>query len=102
MFNDKHSIGAYYQNNMNRHHTTGTMPSEVWLNGALLDRYNSNASNIFAALPCHNVNLYYNGIVGKFTFDFNAGFLWYKNRELSLSDELSERGDAGVLPAVLS
>lgn len=93
MFNDKHSIGAYYQNNWNRHHTTGTIPSEVWLNGALLDRYNSDVNNRFSALPRHNVNLYYNGIVGKFTFDFNADFLWYKNRELSLSEELSETGD---------
>ena len=93
MFNDKHSIGAYYQNSWNRHHTTGTIPSEVWQNGALLDRYNSDVNNRSTALPCHNVNLYYNGIVGKFTFDFNADFLWYKNRELSLSDELSETGD---------
>lgn len=93
MFNDKHSIGAYYQNSWNRHHTTGTIPSEVWLNGALLDRYNSDVNNRFSALPRHNVNLYYNGIVGKFTFDFNADFLWYKNRELSLSEELSETGD---------
>lgn len=93
MFNDKHSIGAYYQNIWNRHHTTGTIPSEVRLNGALLDRYNSDVNNRFSALPRHNVNLYYNGIVGKFTFDFNADFLWYKNRELSLSEELSETGD---------
>ena len=93
MFNDKHSIGAYYQNSWNRHHTTGTILSEVWQNGALLDRYNSDVNNRSTALPRHNVNLYYNSIVGKFTFDFNADFLWYKNRELSLSDELSETRD---------
>ncbi|MBP3299760.1 MAG: TonB-dependent receptor [Muribaculaceae bacterium] len=93
MFNDKHSIGAYYQNSWNRHHTSGTIPSEVWLNGALLDRYNSNLNNSFTAVPRHNVNLYYNGTVGKFNIDFNADYLWYKNRELSLSDELSEMGD---------
>ena len=93
MFNDKHSIGAYYQNSWNRHHTTGTIPSEVWQNGALLDRYNSDVNNRSTALPRHNVNLYYNSIVGKFTFDFNADFLWYKNREFSLSDELCETRD---------
>lgn len=93
MFNDKHSIGAYYQNSWNRHHTTGTIPSEIRQNGALLDRYNSDVNNRTTALPRHNVNLYYNGIVGKFTLDFNADYLWYKNRELSLSDELSETGD---------
>lgn len=93
MFNDKHSIGAYYQNSWNRHHTTGTIPSEVWLNGALLDRYNSDVNNKSTALPRHNANLYYNGTVGKFNIDFNADYLWYKSRELSLSDELSETGD---------
>lgn len=93
MFNDKHSIGAYYQNSWDRHHTSGTIPSEVWQNGVLLDRYNSDVNNRSTAVPRHNVNIYYNGIVSKFTFDFNADFLWYKNRELSLSDELSETGN---------
>lgn len=93
MFNDKHSIGAYYQNSWDRHNTPGTIPSEVWQNGVLLDRYNSDVNNRSTAVPRHNVNIYYNGIVSKFTFDFNADFLWYKNRELSLSDELSETGD---------
>ena len=93
MFNEKHSIGAYYQNSWNRHHTTGTIPSEVWLNGTLFDRYDSDVNNRFTALPCHNINLYYSGTVGKFNIDFNADYIWYKNRELSLSDELSEAGD---------
>lgn len=93
MFNDKHSIGTYYQNSWNRHHTTGTIPSEVWQNGALLDRYDSDVNNRSIDLPRHNVNFYYNGIVGKFNIDFNADYLWYKSRELSLSEELSEIGD---------
>lgn len=93
MLNDKHSIGAYYQNSWNRHHLTGSIPSEVWQNGALLDRYNSDVNNRTTALPRHNVNFYYNGMVGKFNIDFNADYIWYKNRELSLSDELSETGD---------
>ena len=93
MFNDSHSIGAYYQNSWNRHHTTGTIPSEVWLNGTLLDRYNSDLNNRFTALPCHNINMYYNGTVGRFNLDFNADYLWNKNRETAFSDELSELGD---------
>lgn len=93
MFNDKHSIGAYYQNSWNRHHLSGKIPSEIWQEGILLDRYNSDVNNRSTALPRHNVNLYYNGLVGKFKFDFNADYLWYKNRELSLSDEVSAIGD---------
>ncbi len=93
IFNDKHSIGAYYQNSWNRHHTTGTIPSEVWLNEALLDRYNSDVNNRSTALPRHNANIYYHGTVGKFDIDFNADYLWYKSRELSLNDELSATGE---------
>lgn len=97
MFNEKHSIGAYYQNSWNRHHTTGIIPSEVWLDGGLLDRYNSDVNNKSTALPRHYANLYYNGVVGNLTIDFNADYLWYKNRELSVSDELSEAGDDRIV-----
>lgn len=93
MFNDKHSIGAYYQNSWNRHHTTGTIPSEVRQNGTLLDRFDSDVNNRSTSLPCHDINLYYNGTVGRFNIDFNADYLWTKNCETALSDELSEMGD---------
>lgn len=93
MFNEKHSIGAYYQNSWNRHHLNGIIPSEVWQDGVLLERYNSDVDNSSTALPRHNVNLYYNGTVSNFNFDFNADYLWYKSRGLSLSDELSEKGE---------
>ncbi|MDE7153209.1 MAG: TonB-dependent receptor [Muribaculaceae bacterium] len=93
LFNDKHNIGAYYQNSLNRHHTTGSIPSEVWLDETILDMYNSDVNNRSTELPRHNANLYYNGVVGKLTIDFNADWLWYKNRELSLSNEVSEAGE---------
>lgn len=93
MFNEKHSIGAYYQNSWNRHHINGIIPSEVWQDGLLLERYNSDVDNSSTALPRHNVNLYYNGTIGNFNFDFNADYLWYKSSGLSLSDELSEKGE---------
>lgn len=97
IFNEKHSIGAYYQNSWNRHHTTGIIPSEVWLDGGLLDRYNSDVNNKSTALPRHYANLYYNGVVGNLAIDFNADYLWYKNRELSVSDELSEAGEDRIV-----
>ena len=93
MINDRHSIGAYYQNSWNRHHTDGTIPSEIWQDGALLDRYNSDVHNQSTALPRHYANLYYNGTVGKLNIDFNADYLWYKSRELTFNNELSEMGD---------
>lgn len=100
MINDRHSVGAYYQNSWNRHRLIGAIPSEVWQNGILLDRYNSDVNNKSTALPRHYVNLYYNGTVGKFSIDFNADYIWYKNRELSLSDELSEMGEDRTVSTV--
>lgn len=93
LLNDKHSIGAYYQNSWNHHHLTGSIPSYVWRDGSLIDHYDSDVDNKSTALPRHYANLYYNGQYGKLTIDFNADYLWYKNRESSLSDELSEIGD---------
>ncbi len=93
MFNDRHSIGAFYQNSRNRHHTTGIIPSEVWQDGVLINRYSSDVDNRSTELPRHYANLYYNGQAGKFSIDFNADYLWYKSRELSLSDELSLTGE---------
>ncbi len=66
IFNDKHSIGAYYQNSWNRHHLSGAIPSEVWQNGNLQDRYNSDVNNKSTALPRHYANLYYSGLLGEF------------------------------------
>lgn len=100
MINDRHNLGAYYQNSWNRHHTTGVIPSEVWHNNVLLDRYNSDVNNRSVALPRHYGNLYYNGQVGKITIDFNADYLWYKSRELSLSNEFSELGEDRVANTV--
>lgn len=93
IINERHSIGAYYQNSWNRHHTHGTIPSEIWQDGSLLDRYNSDVHNQSTAVPRHSANVYYNGIVGKLNIDFNADYLWYKSRELTFNNELSEMGD---------
>ena len=93
LINDRHSIGAYYQNSWNRHHTDGSIPSEIWQNGTLLDLYNSEVHNRSIAVPRHYANIYYNGIIGKLNIDFNADYIWYKSREVTLNNELSERGD---------
>ena len=97
MINDRHSIGAYYQNSRNRHHTDGTIPSEIWEGGLILDRYNSEVHNKSTAVPRHYANLYYNGSVGKLDIDFNADYIWYKSRELTFNNELSEMGDDRVV-----
>ena len=44
----------------------GAIPSEVWQNGTLLDRYNSDVNNKSTALPRHYANLYYNGYMSEY------------------------------------
>ncbi|MDE7119270.1 MAG: TonB-dependent receptor, partial [Muribaculaceae bacterium] len=92
MFNDRHSIGARWQSGWNRHHLTGAIPGEVWRGEMLIDRYNSSVDNRSTALPRHEASLYYNGSVGRLAIEFDADGLWYKNRETSVSDEVSESG----------
>lgn len=92
MINDRHSVGAYYQNSWNRHTIDGSIPSEVWQNDRLLDRYATSAHQKSTALPRHCANMYYNGSMGKLDVDFNADLLWYKNREAALNEEVSEVG----------
>ncbi|MDE6683493.1 MAG: outer membrane beta-barrel family protein, partial [Muribaculaceae bacterium] len=58
----------------------------------MIDKYDSDVNNRSVALPRHYANFYYSGIVGKFNIDFNADYIWYKNRESSTSDEESETG----------
>ena len=93
MINDRHSIGAYYQNSWNRHFTDGTIPSEIWQDGAFHDFYNSDVHNHATAVPRHYANLYYNGVIGNLDIDFNADYIWYKSRETTFNNELSQMGD---------
>lgn len=88
--NDRHSIGAYYQNSWNRHTSTGSMPSEIWQHGTLVNRTATDVDNSNVALPRHSANLYYSGSAGRLGIDFNADFLWYKNRDSSTNDESDE------------
>ena len=92
MIDDRHSLGAYYQNSWNRHATTGSIPSEVWQNGSMIGSYTSAVHNESTALPRHYVNLYYNGSVGTLGIDFNADWLWYKSRETTFNAETATQG----------
>lgn len=94
---DNHSFGAYYQNSHNVHNLTGTMPSELSQDGALLDKYAINVEQESVALPRHYANFYYNGSIGKFGIDFNADVLWYKSRESAANDEQSMSGDGRMV-----
>lgn len=92
LINERHSIGAYYRNGWNRHSMNGGTPTEMWLDGALTEFIDTKMDSRSDALPLHSANLYYNGAVGKLGIDFNADYLWTKQRQESNNNEMAETG----------
>lgn len=86
-FNDKHSIGAYYQNDYSRKHSYGHLTSDIADNGTLSESSSSDLEAWAKYLPCHSANVYYNGTVGKFTFDVNGDYMQTKDSDRSYQYE---------------
>lgn len=89
MFNDRHSIGAYYANgltNDKKHHTHIT---DLSVNGDFVDGATSTRAGDTKTLPKHGANLYYNGKVGDLGIDFNTDYMWRKSRSNVSVDEVS-------------
>ncbi len=86
-FNDKHSIGAYYQNDYSRMHNYGHLTSNIADNGTLSESSSSDLDAWDKSLPCHSANVYYNGSVGKFTFDVNGDYMQTKDSDRSYQYE---------------
>ncbi|MDE6574700.1 MAG: carboxypeptidase-like regulatory domain-containing protein, partial [Muribaculaceae bacterium] len=89
MFNEKHSIGAYYSNGITSdkmHHAHAT---ELSAAGELLDVATSVRSGDTKKLPRHYANMYYNGKVGELSIDLNTDYLWNKSRSNVTVDGIS-------------
>ncbi|MDE7146713.1 MAG: outer membrane beta-barrel family protein, partial [Duncaniella sp.] len=89
MFNEKHSIGAYYSNgitNDKMHHSHAT---ELSADREILDVATSLRSGDTKKLPRHYANMYYNGKVGELGIDLNADYLWNKSRSNVAVDGIS-------------
>ncbi len=86
-FNEHHSIGAYYQHDYNRGHHFGHYLNDIAENGELSESSVSDLKGWFKAQPCNSANIYYNGTVGKFTFDFNGDYMQTKDNDRSYQYE---------------
>ena len=97
LFNQNHSIGAYYVNgfNFDKPHHEQTM--EVWKDNELYDRYTSTRDGDNKTVPEHSANLYYNGKVGDLSIDFNTDYLWNKTRTPITTAETSETQGTAVV-----
>ena len=90
LFNDNHSIGAYYYNGITKQKSHHTGTTSIFSDGQLFDKFTLRRSAENKTLPSHYANLYYNGQVGKLGIDFNADYLWSKTQNPVTSEELSE------------
>lgn len=86
-FNENHSIGAYYLTDYYRERYFGYRSNDITENGELYESSWSDVKAWSKTLPCHSANIYYNGTVGKFTFDFNGDYLQTKNNDRSYQYE---------------
>ena len=89
MFNERHSLGAYYANGITSdkmHHIHETELSE---NNSVIDGATGVRAGDTRTFPRHGANLYYNGKVGELGIDLNADYIWKKSRSNVTVDEVS-------------
>ena len=90
MFNDSHSIGAYYSNGFTKQKSEHTGISRVLADGQPYDNLSIYCRSNNNTLPKHHANLYYNGEIWKFGIDFNMDYMWRKNRNSMFNNETSD------------
>ena len=90
MFNDSHSIGAYYSNGFTKQKTEHTGTSRILADDLLYDNLTMQGHDKNNSLPKHHANLYYNGELGKLGIDFNTDYMWRKSRAEKWNNETSE------------
>ena len=90
MFNDSHSIGAYYSNGFTKQKTEHTGTSRILADDLLYDNLTMQGHDKNNSLPKHHANLYYNGELGKMGIDFNTDYMWRKSRADKWNNETSE------------
>lgn len=93
MINEKHSLGAYYQNGQDKHTDRADYHSNILENGTLYDSWQNRSESRSRLVPKHLANAYYNGSVGKLGIDFNIDYLWNKNLRSAFNQEQSENFD---------
>lgn len=93
MFDDRHSIGAYYSGSLSAEREEVRYGSDITADGLPYDHIVSSSDNRTDGYPVHHTNLYYNGSVGRLGIDFNMDYMWKKSRERMSTGELSDNFD---------
>lgn len=87
IINTYHSLGAYYSQYRELTRRPMEHMAEVYVDGAHTETWNSSIYSRMAKCPVHNVNMYYNGKVGKLGIDFNANYYGSHSNNSSESRE---------------
>ena len=93
LINDKHSIGAYYQNEYTHSKTKSHLISNVFENNEFYDKWKTMVDHDRRNTPRHAANLYYNGQIKKLNIDFNADYILNKGVQHAVNDESSLIGE---------
>lgn len=75
LINDKHSMGAYYQNEYAHSKVKSHLISNVFENNEFYDKWETQAFNDTKNTPRHAANLYYIGQIKKLNIDFNVDYI---------------------------
>lgn len=90
VFNDRHSMGATYEGNINPYGRGGwNSHFNVWKNGTLAEAYDNEYQSGFKPRPTHDITAYYAGQIGKVNIDWNGEIYLVKSGETQFSQELN-------------
>ena len=93
LFNENHSIGAYYSNGFTKQKSNHTGVSTIFADAQPYDEMTMIGNSDIDIMPKHHANLYYNGQVGKLGIDFNMDYMWRKSRNSMSNNETSDNFD---------
>ncbi len=96
LFNENHSIGAYYNNALSHRDYRGSFESKVLIDDLLTDELSSLDRDRDKYYPQHTANIYYNGKLKDLGIDFNADYLWTKDRITMVNDEDGTSSGKGI------
>ena len=94
-FNANHSIGARYTlTSPGYSRSKDFFDSQVTADGKFYDYIKTDGLTVDKNNPSHQLNAYYNGILGKTTIDLNTDLYFSTNRAYAYSDEQSLEHDS--------
>ena len=90
---DANSFGGFYQNDYDYVKTSSDYVDDLLANGNAFDHLQNSSTRRDRNSPKHQANLYYTGMVGQLSVDFNADYTAYKRRNRNQQQELSDNYD---------